>query len=45
MTVGETRLSSIAIIIYIERSYVNHILQVSMDRIIVIFKACVCYLL
>ena len=30
---GQTRLSSIAII-YIERSYANRILQVSMDRII-----------
>ena len=35
-TVGQTRLSSIAII-YIERSYANRILQVSMDRIINIF--------
>ena len=33
---GQTRLSSIAII-YIERSYANRILQVSMDRIIDIF--------
>ena len=32
-TVGQTRLSSIAII-YIERSYANCVLQVSMDRII-----------
>ena len=33
---GRTRLSSIAII-YIERSYANHFLQVSMDRVIDIF--------
>ena len=33
---GQLRLSSIAII-YLERSYANHILQVSMDRIIDIF--------
>ena len=35
-TVRQKRLSSIAII-YIERSYANRILQVSMDRIIDIF--------
>ena len=34
---GQTRLISIAII-YIERSYANGILQVSMDRIIDIFE-------
>ena len=33
---GQTRLSSIATI-YIERSYANRILQVSMDRIIDVF--------
>ena len=36
-TLGQIRLSSIATI-YIERSYANCILQVSMDRVIDIFK-------
>ena len=34
---GQTRLSSITII-YLERSYANRILQVSMDRIIDVFE-------